>query len=78
MKVDFYRHDLGESHAKAVADVIKSPFLTTGRVARAVEQQLGDYFALPHALLSTAGPTELWHCGLRWTSRLMMKLSFQP
>jgi UDP-4-amino-4-deoxy-L-arabinose-oxoglutarate aminotransferase len=49
MKVDFYRHQLGPDAAGAVADVLASPFLTTGQVCRQVEAQLGDYFGAPHA-----------------------------
>lgn len=51
MKVDFYRHDLGRADADAIADVLASPFLTTGSVSRAVEAELSRYFSLPHALL---------------------------
>jgi dTDP-4-amino-4,6-dideoxygalactose transaminase len=51
MKVDFYRHALGAEHAAAVADVIASPFLTTGVVARQVEAQLAAYFDVPHAMV---------------------------
>lgn len=35
----------------SVAAVLQSPFLTTGKVARAVEAQLSEYFDRPHALL---------------------------
>jgi dTDP-4-amino-4,6-dideoxygalactose transaminase len=51
VKVDFYRHALSRADAAGVADVLASPFLTTGRVARAVEDQLAGYFDQPHALL---------------------------
>lgn len=51
MSIDFYRHDLGTEAAQAVADVISTPFLTTGKVARGVEEQLRGYFDVPHALL---------------------------
>ena len=50
-KVDFYRHDLTAADAHAVADVIASPFLTTGPVSRRVEELLCGYFDAPHALL---------------------------
>lgn len=63
MKVDFYRHGLDASHAKAMADVVASPFLTTGRVAKAVEAQLCDYFNVPHAVLVSS-----------WTSGAMAAL----
>jgi dTDP-4-amino-4,6-dideoxygalactose transaminase len=52
MKVDFYRHDLSPTEAAAaVAEVVTSPFLTTGPVSRRVEDQLCAYFGLPYALL---------------------------
>lgn len=63
MKVDFYRHGLGAADAEAVAGVIASPFLTTGRVAKAVEAQLCDYFNVPHAVLVSS-----------WTSGAMAAL----
>ena len=51
MKIDFYRHGLSASDAAAVANVLASPFLTTGRVAKGVEGQLSEYFAVPYAIL---------------------------
>jgi UDP-4-amino-4-deoxy-L-arabinose-oxoglutarate aminotransferase len=49
--VPFYRHSLDESYAAAVADVLKSSFLTTGGVAKAVEAELCAFFGAPHAVL---------------------------
>ena len=51
MKVDFYRHPLKPEDAQRIAAVLATPFLTTGQVARGVEQQLRDYFGVPHACL---------------------------
>jgi len=51
MTVPFYRHGLDERSAEAMASVIRSPFLTTGPVAKAVEAQLSAYFGVPHATL---------------------------
>lgn len=51
MKVDFYRHQLSEEHGRAMAAVVSSPFLTTGKIARGVEDQLCSYFDVPHAAL---------------------------
>ena len=51
MQVPFYRHGLGPEYAQGVADVLASPFLTTGKVCKAVEQQLCTYFSAPHATL---------------------------
>jgi len=63
MKVDFYRHSLDRSAVDAVADVIASSFLTTGRVSAAVEAQLAEYFDVPHAILTSS-----------WTSGAMAAL----
>jgi dTDP-4-amino-4,6-dideoxygalactose transaminase len=54
VKVDFFRHPLTGADAAAVSDVLESPFLTTGRVARAVEAELAQYFDVPHALLTNS------------------------
>lgn len=51
MAVPFYRHDLDPKAAEAVAEVIATPFLTSGAVGREVEQQLRDFFGIEHALL---------------------------
>src|SRR5947209_5487227 len=51
MKVDFYRHDLGPADAQGIAEVLATPFLTTGQVSRRVEAQLCAYFGVPHACL---------------------------
>ncbi len=49
--VPFYRHSLDKSYGQSVADVLDTPFLTTGGVARKVEQQLREFFDVPHAAL---------------------------
>jgi dTDP-4-amino-4,6-dideoxygalactose transaminase len=51
MQVPFYRHALGREDALPIADVLASPFLTTGAVCKAVEGQLCEYFSVPHATL---------------------------
>src|SRR5262249_47039059 len=51
MQVPFYRHALGPDDAKPIADVLASPFLTTGGVCKAVEAQLCEYFSVPHTTL---------------------------
>jgi dTDP-4-amino-4,6-dideoxygalactose transaminase len=49
--VPFYRHGLDAGYAQAVGDVLASPFLTSGRVSKNVEEQLRRFFDVPHALL---------------------------
>jgi dTDP-4-amino-4,6-dideoxygalactose transaminase len=51
MHVPFYRHDLTAADAGAVANVLQTPFLTSGNVGRAVEDRLCEYFGTKHALL---------------------------
>jgi UDP-4-amino-4-deoxy-L-arabinose-oxoglutarate aminotransferase len=51
MNVPFYRHDLSAADAAPVAEVLDTPFLTTGAVARSVEEELRGYFDVPQALV---------------------------
>lgn len=50
-RIDFYRHPLNARHVEAISRVVQTPFLTTGSVGRAVEEQLQQYFGVDHALL---------------------------
>src|SRR5579871_4654835 len=43
MKVEFYKHPLGEDEIKSLADVIHSTFLTTGPRTKEFEQQFALY-----------------------------------
>ncbi|MBI1244814.1 MAG: DegT/DnrJ/EryC1/StrS aminotransferase family protein [Alphaproteobacteria bacterium] len=47
----FYRHGLTGADAKAIADVLDTPFLTSGAVGKKVEAMLASFFEMPHALL---------------------------
>lgn len=58
--VPFYRHQLGEREAAAVADVLQSLFLTTGPKTRDFEEQFAARFSLPHALGITSATTALF------------------
>lgn len=51
MIVPFYRHGLSSADAEAVGRVLDTPFLTSGQVGKAVEEQLTRFFGVPHALL---------------------------
>lgn len=51
MPVEFYRHPLTAEDSRKVADVLATPFLTSGDVGRGVEAQLRAFFEAPHALL---------------------------
>ena len=54
MKVDFYRHSLTRADAAAIADVLDTPFLTSGAVGKQVEAQLCEFFGVPAALLANS------------------------
>ena len=51
MKVPFYRHSLTADSAATLAEVLASPFLTTGPRAAKVEEQMCAYFGVRHAKL---------------------------
>ncbi len=51
MPVPFHRHELAAEDAAAVAKVLATPFLTSGRVGAAVEERIAEFLDLPHALL---------------------------
>jgi UDP-4-amino-4-deoxy-L-arabinose-oxoglutarate aminotransferase len=51
MQVDFYRHGLSRDDAQAIADILETPFLTSGTVGKAVEAQLCEFFGVPQARL---------------------------
>ena len=51
MNVPFYRHSLTPDHSKYVAEVLKTPFLTSGPIGKEVESQLCGYFNVSHAKL---------------------------
>ncbi len=51
MNVPFYRHSLTPDHSKYVAEVLKTPFLTSGPIGKEVEAQLCGYFNVSHAKL---------------------------
>ena len=51
MNVPFYRHSLTPDNSKYVAEVLKTPFLTSGPIGKEVEAQLCGYFNVSHAKL---------------------------
>jgi UDP-4-amino-4-deoxy-L-arabinose-oxoglutarate aminotransferase len=51
MQIPFYLHQLGPQDGDAVKSVLATPFLTSGKVGRLVENQLAEYFGSPHTLL---------------------------
>ncbi len=54
MNIPFFRHKLNSSKASSIAEVLDTPFLTSGSVGRAVEQQLCEFFNVPAALLTNS------------------------
>ncbi len=63
MKVPFYRHSIGEEEIRAVIDVLRSPFLTTGDKNEELERLLADYLGVRHAL-TTSSCTSALHLAL--------------
>ena len=51
MQVPFYRHSLKSEEAEAVAQVLNSPFLTSGPVCKDVEAQISEFFEVNHTKL---------------------------
>lgn len=51
MNVPFYRHSLTPENSKYVAEVLNTPFLTSGPIGKEVEAQLCGYFNVSHAKL---------------------------
>jgi UDP-4-amino-4-deoxy-L-arabinose-oxoglutarate aminotransferase len=49
--MQFYRHGLSSADAKAIGEVLDTPFLTSGAVGKKVEAQIAEFFDTPHALL---------------------------
>ncbi len=50
MKVEFYRHSLGEAEKRAVAEVLDSIFLTTGPKTREFEESFARYLGVQHCV----------------------------
>lgn len=57
MSVPFYQHQLNEEHAARIADVLKTPFLTSGPISKQVEKQLCDFFSCEAAILTSSWTT---------------------
>jgi len=51
MQVPFYRHSLAPENSKYVAQVLETPFLTSGPIGKEVEVLLNDYFEVKHSKL---------------------------
>ena len=51
MQVPFYRHSLAPENSKYVAQVLETPFLTSGPIGKEVEAQLSEYFGGKHTKL---------------------------
>jgi UDP-4-amino-4-deoxy-L-arabinose-oxoglutarate aminotransferase len=54
ISVPFFRHNMSGADAASVANVMNSPFLTTGAVARRTQDILCTYFDVGHAKLSNS------------------------
>lgn len=54
MRVPFFMHDLGEAELANIAEVFKSPILTTGEWVARFENEFAAYLGVPHALGTTS------------------------
>jgi dTDP-4-amino-4,6-dideoxygalactose transaminase len=54
MKIEFYRHDLGQMEVDAVARVLSGAILTTGETVSLFERRFADYLGRRHALAVTS------------------------
>ncbi len=50
MKVEFYKHNLGQQEINAATKVLKSLFLTTGKYVDKFEKDLGNYLETPYVV----------------------------
>jgi dTDP-4-amino-4,6-dideoxygalactose transaminase len=50
MKVEFFRHSLGEREVGRIREVLQEPILTTGRFVTEFEQRFSAYLGAPHAI----------------------------
>jgi UDP-4-amino-4-deoxy-L-arabinose-oxoglutarate aminotransferase len=50
MKVDFYRHPLGQEEIDGVTEVLNSLFLTSGPRTKEFEKRFAEYFGIKHAV----------------------------
>ncbi|MBN2538006.1 DegT/DnrJ/EryC1/StrS aminotransferase family protein, partial [candidate division WOR-3 bacterium] len=50
MKVEFYRHSLGDAEKRSVAETLDSVFLTTGPRAAEFERRFADYLGVRHVI----------------------------
>ncbi|MEM6681754.1 MAG: DegT/DnrJ/EryC1/StrS family aminotransferase [Pseudomonadota bacterium] len=57
MTVPFYRHGLDDTHAQAAAEVIRTPHLTYGNVAKRVEARIGTVFGGAQCALTSSWST---------------------
>ncbi len=62
MKVEFYRHQLGERHADEVRNVLDSVFLTTGPVTGRFERSFAEWLGVDHAVGLTSCTAGLFLC----------------
>jgi dTDP-4-amino-4,6-dideoxygalactose transaminase len=61
-RVEFYRHALTEDDIAAVADTLRSVFLTTGPRAALFEQEFAKYLGVDHAAAVSSCTSALYLC----------------
>jgi dTDP-4-amino-4,6-dideoxygalactose transaminase len=66
MKIEFYRHNINEHDIARAAEVLKSIFLTTGKVVEDFENNLESYLGVRHTVATTSCTAALHLCLLAW------------
>ncbi|HUV37940.1 MAG TPA: DegT/DnrJ/EryC1/StrS aminotransferase family protein [Patescibacteria group bacterium] len=54
MKVEFYKHNIGEDEIEKVGEVLRSLFITTGDVVSEFEERLAGYLGLSYSVAVTS------------------------
>ena len=66
MRVEFFRHNVGEQDITNVVDVLNSIFLTTGQVVKNFEENLARYLSCREVVGVTSCTAALHLCLLAW------------
>jgi dTDP-4-amino-4,6-dideoxygalactose transaminase len=66
MKVEFYRHSLGEIEIATLAETIHSVFLTTGPRTALFEKEFADFLKVSHAIGVSSCTSGLFLCLKAW------------
>ncbi len=63
-RVEFFRHSVGEEEIRAVAEAMRGPFLTRGKLVEAFEKELAEYLECKPLALGVSSCTAALHLAL--------------